>query len=256
MDQVDTVPDAGPDRLTRTLAFAGAGGAVVAFVLVGLLHVIAAGDVDPIRRTISEYALGPWAWMFDIGVIALAIGSVAVMAALARAGLLRPLSGASLLLGIWAVGMVAVVVFEKTNWSIGPSLSGYIHRYASLGAFLALPLAALLVARAQRGVAHSLVSRVWIRVLALAALGWFLPIVWGFALRPITGRQWWNAVPLGLIERGLALTEVFVVVALAAWAAGAARRVPGAGPALAEAAQLRVGRLTDSAPAVSGRPEA
>ena len=239
VDQVDTVSDAGPDRATRALAIAGLGGAAVAFVLVGLLHVLAADEVDPIRRTISEYALGQWAWMFDIGVVALALGSVAIMAALARAGLLRPLSGASLMLAVWAVGMATVVVFEKTNWSIGPSVGGYIHRYASLVAFLALPIGALLVARSQRGVRGSLAARVWTRVLALAALGWFLPILWGFALRPITGRSWWNTIPLGLVERGLALTEVFVIVALGLWAACSTRRAvtPAADPAMAEVAR-------------------
>lgn len=212
----------GGDGVVRAFAALGGLGVAAAILLVGALHVVAADQVDPIRRTISEYALGADAWMFDVGVVALAIGSVAVMVALARAGILRPLSGATVLLAVWAIGMLTVVVFEKTNWSVGPSVGGYIHRYASLVAFLALPVGALLIARSQRGVPGFLANRVWTRVLALASLGWFLPILWGFAMRPITGRSWWNAVPLGLVERGLALTEVLLVAALALWAGRAA----------------------------------
>ncbi|ODT98224.1 MAG: hypothetical protein ABS81_28365 [Pseudonocardia sp. SCN 72-86] len=204
------------------MAALGGLGVATAILLVGALHVVAADQVDPIRRTISEYALGADAWMFDVGVVALAIGSVAVVIALARARILRPLSGATVLLGVWAIGMLTVVVFEKTNWSVGPTLGGYIHRYASLVAFLALPIGTLLLARSQRGVPGFLANRVWTRILALASLAWFLPILWGFAMRPITGRSWWNAVPLGLVERGLALTEVLLVAALALWAAQAA----------------------------------
>ncbi|GEL22127.1 hypothetical protein PSU4_10810 [Pseudonocardia sulfidoxydans NBRC 16205] len=229
----------GGDGVVRALAALGGIGVAAAILLVGALHVVAADRVDPVRRTISEYALGADAWMFDVGVVALALGSVAVILALTRADVLRPRSGATVLLGIWAVGMLTVVVFEKTNWSIGPSLGGYIHRYASLVAFLALPLGALLLARAQRGVPGVLAHRVWTRVLALASLGWFLPILWGFAMRPVTGRSWWNAVPLGLVERGLALTEVLLVAVLALWAAHAAgsrSRTPAPGlPAPARA---------------------
>jgi hypothetical protein len=217
----------GGDGVARALAAVGGLGVAAAILLVGALHVVAAGQVDPVRRTISEYALGADAWMFDVGVVALAVGSVAVILALARAGVLRPLSGATVLLAVWAIGMLTVVVFEKTNWSVGPSLGGYIHRYASLVAFLALPLGALLIARAHRATPGFRSNRVWTRVLALASLGWFLPILWGFAMRPVTGRSWWSAVPLGLVERGLALTEVLLVAALALWAAKAAGTRPG-----------------------------
>ncbi|AEA27720.1 hypothetical protein Psed_5592 [Pseudonocardia dioxanivorans CB1190] len=210
------------DTVSRGLAAVGGLGVALAIVLVGALHVVSAGRVDPVRRTISEYALGPDAWLFDVGVIALAVGSLAVLVALARTRVLGPLSGATVMLAVWVLGMVTVVVFEKTNWAVGPSVGGYIHRYASLVAFLALPIGGLLVARGQRGRSESFAARVWTRVLALASLGWFLPILWGFALRPITGRSWWNTIPLGLVERGLALTEVLLVATLAVWAARAA----------------------------------
>ena len=204
----------------RATVAVGLVGTALAVVLVGLLHVIDAGQVDPVRRTISEYALRDHGWMFDTGVLALAVGSVAVLVALVRAGLVRWPSFAAVGMLVWVAGMVAVVAFEKTNWSVGPSIGGMIHRYASLVGFLALPVATLVAARGRDGAA-------WPRWLAITALAWLGAILSGVVLRPLSGVPWWQFLPLGIMERGLALTEVGVVVALAFWAvarAPAARR--------------------------------
>ncbi len=196
----------------RATAAVGLVGTALAVLLVGLLHVIDAGQVDPVRRTISEYALRDHGWMFDAGVLALVAGSVAVLVALVRAGLVRWPSFAAAAMLVWAVGMATVVAFEKTDWSVGPSLGGTIHRYASLVAFLALPVAALIATRGRGGLAA------WPRLLAVAALTWLAAILSGALLRPSSGVPWWQFLPLGIMERGLALTEVAVVVALAFWA--------------------------------------
>ncbi len=195
----------------RVTVAVGLVGTVLAVVLVGLLHVIDAGQVDPVRRTISEYALRDHGWMFDVGVLALAAGSVAVLVALVRAGLMRWPSFAAVGMLVWVAGMVAVVAFEKANWSVGPSIGGMIHRYASLVGFLALPVATLVATRGRDGVA-------WPRWLAITALAWLGAILSGVVLRPFSGVPWWQFLPLGIMERGLALAEVAVVVALAFWA--------------------------------------
>ena len=200
----------------RAAAAVGLVGTALAVVLVGLLHVLDADRVDPVRRTISEYAPRDHGWMFDTGVLALAVGSVAVLVALVHAGLVRWPSFAAGGMIVWAVGMVAVVAFEKTDWSVGPSVGGVIHRYASLVAFLALPIAALAATRGRYGAA-------WPRLLAVAALTWLGATLSGVVLRPLTGVPWWQFVPLGIMERGLALTEAALVVALAFWAHSHAR---------------------------------
>jgi len=209
---------------------AGLGLAAVALcaVLVGALHALQAAQVDPIRRTISEYALGEYGWMFDLGVIGLAVGSLLVLLALIRAGLLGPYSAGALALGTWSVTLLVVVAFEKANWSIGPSVGGYIHRYASLAAFIALPVAALALGRRWRRDPQFGRCAAGSRVLGWVSLGWLSTIVLGVFLRPLTGVPWWQFVPLGLVERGLAITEVVAVVVMAAWAwrAGAVRVSP------------------------------
>ena len=206
----------GPAR-TGLVAACGIVGAGLAVVMVGLLHVVAAGRVDPVRRTISEYALGEHRWMFDTGVIGLAAGSALVLVALVRAGVLRWPSAGAVLLAVWAVALVVVVAFEKTNWAVGPSAGGYIHRYASLVAFVSLPVAALAAGRRWRGHPDWGRFAAWSRWLGALALLWLGAILLGVVLRPFTGVPWWQFLPLGLVERALALTEVASVVLLGVW---------------------------------------
>lgn len=219
------------DTVGRAFALAGLVGAGIAVVLI-LGLTLTVGRVDPVRRTISEYALHTdLKPVFDVGVLAFAAAALCVLVAHVRAGLARAVSGVSTGLVLAAVGLVAVVVFEKTNWAVGPSVGGTIHRYASLVAFLALPVGAILVARRYRRATAPergpwARQAAWARWLAVASLLWFTPILVGFVQRPFTGVSWWQAVPLGLIERGLALTEVLVVVALGLWGLAAARPTP------------------------------
>ena len=115
------------------------------------LHVVTLEEIDPVRRTLSQYALGPWKPVFDAGVLAVAAGSAAVLAGLVRAGLVRRAGRRRSLLAAWTVCLVVVVAFEKIDWSVGPTPTGYVHRYASLLAFFCLPAAALALGRAWRG---------------------------------------------------------------------------------------------------------
>lgn len=214
--------------LDRRLAVTGVVAAVAATVVILAMHVVGpSAEIDPIRRTISEYALRPGGWAFEGAVAVLALGSAAVLAALVRTDLVRPRSTAAVLLGAWCVGLLLVVAFEKTNWSIGPSVSGYIHRYASLVAFVGLPAGALLLARRWRDAECWRAFRRPVRVLSWIALATFVPIVAAIALRPLTGVPWWRAVPLGLLERALSLAEVAVVILLGLWALAAARERSG-----------------------------
>ena len=186
-----------PARTSGARAWALAGTALIAggVVAVLALHVITLEEINPLRRTLS----------------------------LVRAGLV-PLRGAAVsLLAAWSACLVVVVAFEKIDWSVGPTPTGYAHRYASLLAFFCLPAAALALGRAWRGDERwgALARATW--WLGVASLGWLVPILLGFVLRPLTGVPWWQFVPLGLFERGLALTEVAALVVMGIWVARAAR---------------------------------
>jgi len=212
-------------RAARAWALGGLALIAAGAVAVLALHVVAP-EVDPVRRTVSQYALGPWKPVFDAGVLAVAAGSAAVLAGLVRAGLVRGRGAASALLAAWSACLVVVVAFEKIDWSIGPTPTGYLHRYASLVAFFCLPAAALMAGRAWRGDVRWGRFAAWSRRLGVVSLMWLAPMLLGFVLRPLTGVPWWRFVPLGLFERGVALTEVAAVLVLGLWAARAARPAP------------------------------
>jgi hypothetical protein len=202
-----------------------------AVVLVGLLHVIPpSSDVNPARRTISEYALLETGWVFDTAVLALSAGSIATFAALVFARVITVAAGSSICLLLWSVSLAAVVYFPKHNWSVGPSLDGHLHRVAGLVAFLSLPVAALLAARVGLSHPHWHAHASWSRLLGLWSLLCFSPIAVAILLQPVTGIRWWRAIPLGAVERLLAISEVAIVLALGWWAARASRLRDDAGP--------------------------
>jgi hypothetical protein len=199
------------DPLTTALGLTALAGALTAIVLIGTLT-LTVEQVDPVRRTISEYGvLDRYEPIFGAGVLAFVAAIVCTLGALARVRAATKATTAGLVLA--ALGLAAVVVFEKTNWAVGPSLGGYVHRYASLVAFVALPVAAL----ATRSRAA--------RVLALLSLAWFAVIAGAFLVHP---NGWWQVIPLGIVERGTACAEVLTVAALAIHAMHS--RVPGENP--------------------------
>jgi hypothetical protein len=220
--------------LAAVLAGAGA---------VGLLHLVPpSAAVSPVRRTISEYALLENGWVFNAAVLGLAAGSAGILAALLAHRLLRPAGAAAL--ALWCAGLIGVVVFPKHNWAVGPSLSGDLHRVASLVGFLSLPVAAILIGASARR--HPRWRRHALAVVGLGVVSLlcFAPIGYAILTEPITGVRWWRAFPLGAVERALATAEVVTVLAMGWWAARAGRgslprgSAPGGSTAVAEAEGL------------------
>lgn len=184
--------------------------------LVGLLDLLPSSA--PLRRTISHYALTDARWVFDLALLTLAAGSAVILVSLVRKGLTRPAAPAAVFLALWVIGLVIVVLFPKHDWTVGPSLSGDIHRVGSALAFFGLPIAAFLLARPwlRDPASRPHARRVW--WLGLVSLLWFPPVIAVIAYYGPLGVAWWEIFPLGLWERGLALTEVLAVVSLGWWA--------------------------------------
>ncbi|MFB9905001.1 DUF998 domain-containing protein [Allokutzneria oryzae] len=208
----------------RRLAVGGIVAALAALAIIAVLDLVPSiGMINPIRRTISEHALGPNRPVFDLALVLLAGGSLAILAALVRGGLLRVRSAGAVLLGLWSLGLTVVVLFPKHNWAVGPSLSGDIHRVGSLVAFLSLPVAVLLIARRwlrdERWGGHARRTR----ALGVLAVLSFAPVVYVLVHAAVVGGSWWQVLPLGAIERVLALCEVIAVLGVGGWAVAASR---------------------------------
>jgi len=244
--------DAATARALAMLGLAALGGAAI---LIGVLHLLPlTAGISSVRQTISEYALTDVGWMFNAAVIATAASSGAVFFALLLTRQATWRSIGLLFGGLWVAGLLVIVAFPKHNWAIGPSMDGQVHRIASVVAFLSLPIGVMLLTRRRAGTAGRRSSRAtfW---LGAASLAWFSPLIVAMLMAPRTGTPWFRAIPLGLIERGLVITEVSAVVALALWVlAATSRGVPAVSPR--GVAERSTARSSDPGPVVpaSRRP--
>ncbi|GAB3562857.1 DUF998 domain-containing protein [Amycolatopsis endophytica] len=209
-----TAANPAPSRAPRILALACLAALAVGAALVLLLQFLPPTDrISVLDRTISEYALSTNKWIFDIAVLLIAIGSAVLFAAhvLMRA---LPVRSAAVLLGaLWTVSLLVIVAFPKTDWSVGPSLGGTVHRYSSVVGFVCLPVGLLLAAR--RIFPDSPRWRWAARVLAIVSLAWFGLILGAVGYMLAGGGPWWRTIPLGLVERLLAATELLALATLA-----------------------------------------
>jgi uncharacterized protein DUF998 len=209
-------------RVSVAVSLSGVAALVIGAALVLLLQVIPPTDqISVTRRTISEYGLSDLKWVFDLAVILVALGSATGLAVLGRQ---RRLPTAAAILGtLWTVGLLVIVAFPKPDWATvsRADFGGTLHRIASVVAFVALPLAVLVAARTAFPASP---GRRWLaRVLAIASLGWFAVILGAVVVAAADDGRWWTLIPLGLVERGMALTEL---VALGVLLAPAGERSP------------------------------
>ncbi|MGU3435829.1 DUF998 domain-containing protein [Actinomycetes bacterium M1A6_2h] len=210
-------------RSTATAA-TGVAALAVAVVMVGGLDLRnALTSADELRRTISQYGLGPDRWIFTLGVLALAVGSVLVLAPLVHRGITSWRSGASIAMWLWAIGLVIVVAVPKQDWSQPQSIGGDIHRLASVVAFVALPFAAILLSRRWRR------DEVWGRCarwtfgLGVLAAVAFVPLIYSIVGSLLTGTPWYRLITLGWVERVLVVAEVLAVISIGVWALAVSR---------------------------------
>jgi hypothetical protein len=206
-------PDAVPGA--RAAALAGLAGIAVCTGLVLALHVLAP-DPGPLFTMISNYALGGYRPLFDLGVLALVGASGAVLAALVGTGAVRPGGAATRLLLTWCAGMVLVVAFPTTPSTLPPTPEAVVHAAAAVAGFAALPLAALVIAREWRAV-HARRAAV-LRVLAVVSLALLVPVLGGLAPGSPVAVQAVSGVPFGLLQRVLAAVDLALLVVLAAGA--------------------------------------
>jgi hypothetical protein len=202
-------------RTSVAISLAGVAALAVGAALVLLLQVIPPTDeISATRRTISEYGLSEHKWVFDLAVVLVALGSAAGLAVLGRQHRLP--TAAAVLGALWTAGLLVIVAFPKPDWATvsRSDFGGTLHRVASVVAFVALPLAVLIAART--AFPRSPARRWLARVPAIASLGWFAVILGAVVVAATADGRWWTLIPLGLVERGMALTELLALGVLLA----------------------------------------
>jgi hypothetical protein len=200
--------------MARRLAVLGIGGVVVSTLTIGVLHVVEPSrSLDPFSRTISEYALLSNGWVFDWGVLLLAFASVLVLLAMIVREIVPWRSWGSFMTFVWSIGLVGLVVFPKQGFGNNPSLAGRVHWTWTLIAFFSLPIGTYLMCWQHRVVAGRWPR--WAIRLSMVAGGWFVVLTAQTVISAVTPIHAW--VVVGLVERGLSLTEMAIVAVLGMW---------------------------------------
>lgn len=186
-----------------------------------------------VGSTISAYVYTPGAWVFRLAVLALAAAAALLVLALTRRGTHRAWSVPMVLLTLTVLGLAAVAVFPKTDWAAGDTIYGRLHRIGSMVAFLAPPVATLLLTRrgSRSHDGHpALRGAFWASLGVVATLGAAILLA---VLAVRGGGMWWTAFPLGTIERTVVGFELLAMAFMGVWLARSAR---GSAPALAPGA--------------------
>lgn len=104
-----------------------------------VLHLISSRD--PVFDTLSSYAyVDRGTGMLGASVLSLSIGSLTALGALAAAGIQLSRT-TKLLFVLWSLGLAAAAIFPASYPEFPDPVSGEIHLYACLIAFLSLPAA-------------------------------------------------------------------------------------------------------------------
>ncbi|MEV6814205.1 DUF998 domain-containing protein [Micromonospora sp. NPDC051296] len=198
---------------TRNNGVLALGGITLAALLAVIGHA-GVEDLDPVSLTVSDYAVSDSGGVIHVAMLLIAAASAVLIPALRRLGTPtgrgRPAAGrgraAEWLLAVWAGGLLLSGLVPTNPPGTPMDTAAYVHRYASVVAFVALPIAGWLLAA--RLPADARTGR-WLRALALTSL--LLAAVMA-----------WSAYPgeralYGLIERALILTEIALLTLLAAY---------------------------------------
>jgi hypothetical protein len=204
---------------------AGLVGFLLAFLSAGYLHVVAPPTLNPIRDTVSDYVYVPGlGGLFGFAVLMTAMGSAALLVGMRYSGL-RPHRAAYALMGLWCAGLALLPTFPTDRIALEQlSLVGSIHRYLSVIAFVALPLAGLAIATAF--IAHEPLRKLgnWLRW--VCAAGSFGVLVLVAIHLPALFPEKFGAVLLsGIVERIVLAVDFTLLGMVAAGIVIASRKV-------------------------------
>ncbi|EWM13360.1 hypothetical protein KUTG_03664 [Kutzneria sp. 744] len=148
--RIDTVSDRAAGGRTwdggRTWALLAIVSFVAALLPMVYLHLESSGQLNPIKHTISDYVFADQgSRYFDTSLVALTIGSIALMVGLAGVGIIRG-TVLIVLVSVWCLGLAVALVFPTDPTDGIQSISGAVHRWAAIFFFPCLSAAGFLLA--------------------------------------------------------------------------------------------------------------
>jgi hypothetical protein len=177
----------------RFLARAALGWLVGGLAVAVYVEITGAAVEDPVRATFSEYVhTEQGARLVGVAMLMVGFAALSVFGALGHQA-----RHASRLVAVFGVGLVLLAVFPQEPADMPLTWHGAIHRYVALTAFVALPVAALLLR-----------DRV-LRFLAVGSLATLAVFVATFV--PATGARAYS----GLAERVLLAADLVILVVMA-----------------------------------------
>lgn len=190
----------------RPLILVAAVGITLTAVLGVAAHLAQDPGMSPVSLTISDYAVSNNGWPMNVAILVLGSTSLTVPLAL-RAVRVRVGALVEALLLVWSLGLVAAAVVPTDPLgTVELSTRGYVHRYVSVAAFVALPVATLL---AIRRLSADVRWRGAVRRLRVLAVTSVLTLLGLYYVAFPGGR-----VMMGLVERILVAVELALLTVL------------------------------------------
>ena len=188
----------------RAFASVSIAGLLTAVVATVIGHIGLGPGYDPLKLTISDYALSNRGVTIEIAMVALAFGAPALIAGLRAVGVaIRGLP--AFLLSIWSLGLLVAAIIPTDPPGLETmSTAALVHRYTSVAAFVALPIAAAVIASRFPGMGRRMVAavrRLCIGCAVGVALLWYVAFPGG-------------RVMMGLVERSLVGVEIAILMVL------------------------------------------
>jgi len=225
-----------PGERSRTKPWLIASGAAIGWALFTMVVLHLISSRDPVFDTLSSYAyVDRGTGMLGASVLSLSIGSLTALGALAAAGIALSRT-TKLLFVLWSLGLAAAAVFPASYPEFPDPVSGEIHLYACLVAFLSLPAAGFTLRDNLRGTpAAKLVGRLaWGSAAGLIVFGLSFVFV---RLSDIPFfKTLTDLAPVGVLQRVSLVAHVLLIAGMLK-VASAAHRVGEFGGVTVEAGQ-------------------
>jgi hypothetical protein len=203
---------------TQTWLIASAVAICWGMITIATLHVVSSRN--PVLDTLSSYAFTDrGGGMLEASILSLAIGSLFLLAALIAAKV--PISRTTrILFGTWSGGLTLAAAFPASYVESPNPVSGEIHQYSCLVAFLSLPAIGFSLARLW----PALTRWTWFSVGSLVLFG-LSYLLAQFPEAPVLG-ELAAALPTGLTQRIALAMDLVLLCSLLGIAARTAEPVP------------------------------